>query len=232
MPKPTWFEDLPRDRCIAEVSMWSADLGRLGDEAERIEPYADVLHIDVADGVFAPAFLFFPDLVAAIRKRTDLPLHVHLMAEDRILLPQVQQFLESGADLISVHVENQNATEAVDMITDAGVHAGIVLQLETPVQQAAPLLEKTRMLTLLGTALGVKGQDLSPLANGRLVEARKMVAEHGSNRHIVAADGAIREHTVLGLLRSGAQTVVMGSLFFGASDLAAVTDWLAQQPLA
>lgn len=228
MPEKTWFDDLPQDRAIAEVSMWSADLGRLGDEAEGIEPYADILHIDVADGVFAPAFLFFPDLVAAIRKRSDLPLHVHLMVDDQVLLSQVEQFLEAGADLISVHAENRNATEAIAAINAGGAHAGVVLKLETPVQEAAPLLDNVRMLTLLGTALGVKGQDLSPLANDRLVEARQLVGP----RHIVAADGAIREHTVPGLLQSGAQTVVMGSLLFGAKDRAAVTDWLSQQPLA
>ena len=62
-----WIDALPRDRLIGEFSLWSADLLRLGDELARIRPHADILHVDVADGHFAPALLFFPDLVAAIR---------------------------------------------------------------------------------------------------------------------------------------------------------------------
>ena len=55
MPRPakTWIEDLPRDRLLAEYSMWSADLIAIGDDLKRIDGFADILHIDVADGHFA-----------------------------------------------------------------------------------------------------------------------------------------------------------------------------------
>ena len=69
MPAP-WLADLPTDRLIAEYSVWSADLVRLADDLARIEPHADILHVDVADGHFAPALLFFPDLVAGAVSRT------------------------------------------------------------------------------------------------------------------------------------------------------------------
>jgi ribulose-phosphate 3-epimerase len=80
------MDTLPRNRLLAEYSMWSADLIRLADDLARITPHADILHVDVADGVFAPAFLFFPDLVARIRAATALPIHVHLMVADAVLL--------------------------------------------------------------------------------------------------------------------------------------------------
>ncbi|MFV0384802.1 ribulose-phosphate 3-epimerase [Paracoccus sp. (in: a-proteobacteria)] len=234
MPKPhdNWFDDLPHDRCIAEASMWSADLTDLGAGAERIAPIADMLHIDVADGVFAPAFLFFPDLVAALRARVALPLHVHLMVDDRILLAQAEQFAAAGADLISVHAESALAAEAMALIEDMGALPGLVLCVETPVAAARPLLEKARMLTLLGTAIGVKGQGLSPDAPDRLTEARQMLASQPGPRRILAADGGIRDHTVPGLLAAGAQTVVLGSLLFGDPDPAGRAAWLARQTLA
>ena len=50
----TWLADLPRNRLLAEFSMWSADLIHLADDLKRIGGHADVLHIDVADGHFAP----------------------------------------------------------------------------------------------------------------------------------------------------------------------------------
>jgi len=226
-PAPSWFDDLPADRCLAEFSMWSAELCNLAHDLERIGPYADMLHIDVADGVFAPAVLFFPDLVAGIRARSSVPIHVHLMVDDAILLKQVEQFAEAGADLISVHAECRNAAEAVKMITSQGLLAGAVLRVETPLEAVAPLLEELSMVTLLGTAIGVKGQGLSGTAPGRIAAMRRMVAQAGlPRRQIVAADGGIRETTVPNLVAAGAQTVVLGSLAFGAPDLGQRIGWL------
>jgi len=227
-PAPTWIDDLPNNRLVGEFSVWSADLIRLADDLARIGPHADVLHIDVADGHFAPAMLFFPDLVAAIRKVSSVPIHVHLMATDDILLRQIEQFAEAGSDLISIHAENGPvADQALDMLAAKGVAAGMVLKVETPVARAARYVPRLRFLTLLGTAIGVKGQGLDPRAADRLREAKQLIERSGATSRIVlAADGGIRENTVSVLRQAGAETVVLGSLAFGAPDLAARMAWL------
>jgi len=231
MPRPPadWLTRLPQDRLLAEFSMWSADLIRLADDLDRIAPHADILHVDVADGYFAPALLFFPDLVARMRDVTALPIHVHLMVSDAVLLPQIDQFAEAGADLISLHAENANAAGGLDRIAGHGLKAGVVLRVETPVEAAAPWLERVDMLTLLGTAIGVKGQGLNPAATGRLQTAGWLIAATG-RRIVLAADGGIRDTTVPQLRAAGAETVVMGSLAFGAPDLAARMGWLHGLP--
>jgi ribulose-phosphate 3-epimerase len=216
---------LSQDRLLAEFSMWSADLIRLDDDLTRITPHADILHIDVADGHFAPAFLFFPDLVARLRDRTALPIHIHLMVADGVLMSQIDQFAEAGADLISLHAENANAAAALDRIAALGLKAGMVLRVETPVEQATQWLLRLDMLTLLGTAIGVKGQGLNPAATARLEQAARMIAATG-RRIVLAADGGIRDTTVPLLRQAGAETVVMGSLAFGAPDLPARMRWL------
>lgn len=68
-PSKTWIADLPKDRLIAEFSVWSADLVRLADDLARVDPHVDMLHIDVADGHFAPAMLFSLILLPACAKR-------------------------------------------------------------------------------------------------------------------------------------------------------------------
>ncbi|MGB5560066.1 MAG: ribulose-phosphate 3-epimerase [Paracoccaceae bacterium] len=228
MPRPdaNWIANLPRNRLLAEFSMWSADLTRLADDLIRITPHADILHVDVADGHFAPALLFFPDLVARLRDQTALPIHVHLMVADAIVLRQIDQFAEAGADLISLHVENAGVADAaLDRIAAHGLAAGMVLRVQTPVAQAAPWIDRLDMLTLLGTQIGVKGQGLDPTATDRLHQAGSLIAATG-RRIVLAADGAIRDTTVPMLRRAGAETVVMGSLAFGAPDLADRMRWL------
>ncbi|GLR49509.1 ribulose-phosphate 3-epimerase [Shinella yambaruensis] len=227
-PAKSWIDDLPKDRLIAEFSVWSADLVRLADDLARVDPHVDVLHVDVADGHFAPALLFFPDLVASLRKVSARPIHVHLMVADAVVLSQIEQFADAGSDLISIHIENEGVADAaLDLLDRRGVAAGMVLRVETPVERLRRHAARLRFVTLLGTAIGVKGQGLDETAGTRLQEARQIIAESGADHRIVlAADGGIREHTVPLLRRSGAETVVLGSLAFNAPSLSERMAWL------
>ncbi len=231
-PPSDWLEALPTNRLLAEMSLWSADLGRLAEEIDRVDRLTDIYHIDVADGHFSPALLFFPDLVAVCRKKTAKPLHVHLMATDDILEDQIRQFADAGADLISIHAENGNLHRGLDLIASLGAETGVVLQLQTPVSHAAGYVDRIGILTLLGTRIGVKGQGLDPEAELRLQEARKLIADaHLLQRVLLAADGGIREHTVPGLRRAGAETIVMGSLAFNAEDFPKRMEWVHAQAI-
>jgi ribulose-phosphate 3-epimerase len=231
-PNADWIDAVPKHRLLAEYSLWSADLARLADDMARVDRHVDVYHIDVSDGAFSPALLFFPDLVAACRKLTAKPFHVHLMVEDQILESQVRQFAEAGADLISVHAENKNAKDMLDLTASLGIAGGLVLQLHTHVSSVADYLPDVRFLTLLGTRMGIKGVGLDEQAEARLQDAAALIEASGQpHRIILAADGGIREHTVPGLRRAGAETIVMGSLAFGAPDLDARMAWVHAQPL-
>ncbi|MCW6507004.1 ribulose-phosphate 3-epimerase [Lichenifustis flavocetrariae] len=231
-PAAGWLDALPRDRMLGEYSLWSADLANLERDIRRTEPHTDLYHIDVADGRFAPSFLFFPDQVARIRALTAKPLHLHLMVEADIVLAQIQQFAEAGADLITVHAENGPVVdEALHLIRDLGCAAGLVLRVETPVEAIQPWLDRISFVTLLGTAIGVKGQGLSETACPRLQEARRLMRAAGREAAIrLAADGGIRDTTVPKLRAAGAETVVMGSLAFGDPDLAKRIGWLHGLP--
>jgi ribulose-phosphate 3-epimerase len=228
MNTPDWIDKLPMDRLICEYSVWSANLVRIEEEMNRITTHADILHIDVADGHFAPALLFFPDLVAGVRKVSNVKIHVHLMVADGILLEQISQFADAGADLISIHVENQSmAGPALDLLEQRKIAAGMVLKVDTPVETVTPYLRRLRFITLLGTAIGVKGQGLNANACNRLTTAKNLIAASNAKKRIVlAADGGIREQTVPLLRQAGAETVVLGSLAFNAPDLAERTTWL------
>jgi ribulose-phosphate 3-epimerase len=232
MPKnDNFIADLPDDRLLAEFSLWSADLVHMANDIARVDPFVDIYHADVSDGHFSPALLLFPDMLAQFRPLTDTPIHVHLMVSDGILLAQIDQFAGAGADIVSIHAENSNVEEGIERILSRGLAAGLVLQLHTPIQAAARLMDRIAVLTLLGTKIGIKGVDLDPEAEARLVLARKMTdGSAKGGRTLLAADGGIRQHTVPGLRRSGAQTIVMGSLAFGAKDLAARMKWVHALP--
>lgn len=232
MPRPNadWFDRLPTDRPIAEFSVWSAKLLHIADELQRITPHAHLLHLDVADGHFGPAFLLFPDLVAQVRAASALPLHVHLMVKDEILLAQVEQFADAGADVITVHAECASAAAAVRRIRERGLRAGLVLGVETPTSAFEAFLPDIHFATLLGTAIGVKGKGLHERALDRLRETRALITgQERGHRVVLVADGGIRHETVPLLRAAGAEAVVLGSLAFGDPDLAQRMEWLATQ---
>jgi ribulose-phosphate 3-epimerase len=225
---PAAIDALPRGRLLGEFSLWSADLANMETDLKRIEDHVDLHHIDVADARFTPGFLFFPDFVARIAKATAKPIHVHLMVEAEIVEEQTRQFIEAGADLISVHAENGEASlRALALAKELGAAGGVVLRLETPVEAVVPFLPHVAFVTLLGTSIGVKGQSLSDKACGRLIETRKLIRAAGREQEIIlAADGGIREQTVPLLRAAGAETVVLGSLAFGDKHLAGRMVWL------
>ena len=227
-PDANWLESLPKTRLIAEFSLWSADLAALRADLARVEPHVDMLHIDVSDGHFTAALLFFPDQIAALRKATTKPMHVHLMVTGAVLLSQIEQFAEAGADLISIHTETDPTIlrQAFARIADLGVKAGLVLQLETPVAQAEPWLGHVAILTLVSTPIGIKGVQPDETTYLRLAEARALL-DTKAPQVILAADGGIREHPGPRMRAEGAQTVVLGSLAFNAPDLGARMAWLA-----
>jgi ribulose-phosphate 3-epimerase len=225
--------DLPASGLLAEFSLWSADLTRLADEIQRTEPWADLYHLDVSDGHFTSRLLFFPDLVARVRAITTKPLHVHLMADASILLGQITQFAESGADLISIHVmPDPLVGQALDRIQQEGNIAGLVLNPGDEPESVGRFLDRIAWVTLLGTQPGVKGKRLLPEALPRVRRMRALLQSASSQTRIrIAADGGIRRETVPLLREAGADTVVMGSLAFSNADLPGTIEWLHGLPV-
>ena len=223
---------LPKDRLLAELSLWSADLGRLEDEVARTEPYADVYHLDVADGHFAPALLFFPDLVARLRRLTERPIHVHLMVGRRGP-PAAGRAVRRGRGRPRQRSTPRTATSPRRWTSSPrwACAPASCCGSRPRSRPRRPALERVDFLTLLGTAIGVKGQGLSDEACPRLGRARALLREVGREGEVVlAADGGIREATVPRLRAAGADTVVMGSLAFGAPSLAERIAWLRALP--
>jgi len=222
------LKKLPSTRLINEFSIWSADLLNIGKDLKRIHKYADILHIDVADGHFSPNFLLFPDLVSAIRKATTTPIHIHLMATDSIILYQIKQFVELKVDLISIHLENKKIIDkALDLINKKKIAAGLVLKINTPVKGIKKYLKKINYITLLGTNIGVKGQNLDNRAKDRLTEAKLIIKKCNLKKRIIlSADGGIRKNTVSILKKSGAEAIVLGSLAFSTKNLFYQMKWI------
>jgi ribulose-phosphate 3-epimerase len=209
------------------TSLWSADLANLASEIRRVEPYSDRFHLDVADGHYTPTMLFFPDLVKALRPHTSLPFEIHLMTTDP--LAWIDPFIDAGADaFIFCFDSTRDPSLVLDKIKSRGKATGISLLLSEPLDLLTPYWKEIDLLTVVGTAMGIKGATLDMTVLGKIARAREIIQKLGLNVEI-EADGGIRRTTVPILARAGADTIVPGSLMFKENP-EEIRTWLNSLP--
>jgi ribulose-phosphate 3-epimerase len=206
------------------TSLWSADLANLAAEIRRVEPYSERFHIDVADGHYVPTLLFFPDLVKALRPHTRVPFEVHLMTADPAAW--VEPFIEAGADgFIFCFDSAKDPGALLKSVKARGKLAGVSLLLNEPVELLAPFWDHLDVVTIVGTAMGIKGASMDASVPGKIRRAKEEIRRRGL-RAEVEADGGIRRETVPMLHAAGADWIVPGSLMF-KEDPPAMRRWLA-----
>ncbi len=213
-------------RLLTDVSIWSADMTCLKDEIRRVDDFVDGYHFDISDAHFVPGLLLFPDLVAALRPLTSRPFHVHLMVANPLNL--IEDFVKAGANRITVHLEiGELLGMAIEKIKANGATAGLGFGLDTPLEGFGLYLEMVDLILMMGTPMGIKGQELSPQANERIKEMREIIDGQGyRGKILLEADGGIRNHSIPGIFASGADCIVPGSLVFKSKDLHTTFTWL------
>lgn len=201
-------------------SVLAADFANLGSEAKRAEEAgADLLHLDVMDGVFVPNISFGAKIIQSIRSYTRLPFDVHLMITDPARY--IDDFVKAGADLITIHYEScDDQISVLKQIRSAGVKASISIKPATPAFILEPLLDYVDMVLVMTVEPGFGGQSFIPdtLESIRTVSA--MVKSRGLNIDI-EVDGGITAETIRPAYDAGANVFVAGTSVFRADDASA-----------
>lgn len=204
-------------------SILAGDFARLGHEAKRAESAgADWLHIDIMDGHFVPNITIGPRAVKYIRKSTSLPLDVHLM----IQYPQkyINQFVQAGADIITVHVESSHKVRnTLRLIKKEGCRSGLVINPDTPVFRIKPYLNEVDLVLVMSVYPGFSYQEFIPGVLTKIVKLRKM------NKNIdIEVDGGINLQNAGKVIKAGANILVAGGAVYGKKNIAGAIRKLRQ----
>ncbi len=198
-------------------SVLACDLSRLYEEVKSIDVSgADMVHLDVMDGMFVTNISFGLPVIASLRKNTDMFFDVHLMIEK----PEryISRFIEAGADLVTFHYEAcDEPLSALKFIRSCGKKAGVSVKPGTPVECIYPLLEECDLVLIMTVEPGYGGQAFMPEMLDKIKVLRAEINRRGLNIDI-QVDGGINEETARLVIAAGANNLVAGSYVFKAND--------------
>jgi len=198
-------------------SLLAADLAKAGEEIRLVrEAGADLLHLDVADGHFAPNLTFGPAILRSISKACDVPWGVHLMVTN----PEqfIEPFITAGANELFFHIElDIDHAALARRIRDLGARPGLAVTTDTPAEALADLTNNIDLILVMTVPCGYSGQPFNPDPVQKIPTLRALFGDNAD----ITVDGGVSIENAGMLVSAGANVLVAGHSIFDADDRAA-----------
>ena len=195
-------------------SILSANFGKLNEEIREVEPYSDLIHVDIMDGHFVPNITIGPSVVGKIK--TKLPVDVHLMISEP--LKYASEFAKH-CDMISFHAELfendlDGLKDAIKKIKSLKVKVGLVLNPDKKLEIIAPALDMSDYILIMSVYAGFGGQKFIP----EVLQKIKDLRQKYNYKKDIEIDGGINDKTAKLAVDAGATVLISGSYIFDSKD--------------
>ncbi|MEA5005319.1 MAG: ribulose-phosphate 3-epimerase [Rikenellaceae bacterium] len=198
-------------------SMLSADFGNLAQQVDMVNKSdADLIHLDIMDGVFVPNISYGFPVVKAIAKAAEKPLDAHLMIidPDRYF----ENFKDLGVKYLSVHYEACiHLHRSLQRIKSLGMKAGVALNPHTPAHLLSEITHEADFILVMSVNPGFGGQSFIENTYQKLGRIKEILSENDS-KCLIEIDGGVTKENASLLAKAGADILVAGNSVFGAPD--------------
>jgi ribulose-phosphate 3-epimerase len=204
---------------IITPTITTADAHSYRDQMERIATYSEGVHLDFADGIFAPSELL---PVQDAWRTDDLVTHVHIMFQKPLEI--VDDIINLEADLVILHAESDKVKECLTILQENGTRTGIALLPETSVAdlQELDIDDLFDHILVFGGHLGFQGgeADLDQLQKVTRIKKTYPDVE-------IAWDGGVNDTNVAKISEAGVDIINVGGYLKNAQYPKSAYDTLA-----
>ena len=206
-------------RILIAPSILGCDQGDLAAESRALQDAgADMIHLDVMDGVFVPVLTVGSGVARSISSSVDIPVDAHLMVARPDGL--IESFAEAGCEYITVHPEvSSHLDRLLRKIRSLGVKAGVAVNPGTPVEfirWVAPVIDLVLIMTVNP---GYGGQKHLSTVHGKIPRVRSILDENGGGDALISVDGGVTDENAPILVALGADVLVSGSFITGSDNV-------------
>lgn len=197
--------------------MLSADFGNLAQQVDMVNKSdADLIHLDIMDGVFVPNISYGFPVVKAIAGTAVKPLDAHLMIVDPDRY--FDNFRDLGVEYLSVHYEAcTHLHRSLQRIKNLGMKAGVALNPHTPAHLLSEIVTEADFILIMSVNPGFGGQSFIENTYHKLGKIKEIIKEAGS-KCLIEIDGGVNKDNAPLLVKAGADILVAGNSVFGAPD--------------
>lgn len=187
---------------------------------ERVHTFAQRVHVDISDGIFAPIKLIDPE---HIWWPQEWQVDIHVMSEQPSMY--VPQLLAIRPHMITLHAEaKEDLLPMIQQIKQAGIKAGVSLMRPTVPSDISALIEAADHVMIFSGTLGKYG------GNASLMQLEKIrLIKNINNGAEIGWDGGISVENAFSLAQGGVEVFNVGGAIQKANDPQAAYEALEKE---
>lgn len=188
-----------------------ADFFELDECISRFEKCGiDLIHVDIMDGSFVPNYTLGTDFIKALKRKTAIPLDIHLMVNNPE--SKIDWFDFGEGDYVSVHYESTpHLQRTLAAIKSRGAKAMVAINPATPINVLEWVLCDIDAVLVMTVNPGFAGQKMVPSTLKKISELRNYLDNAGYSNVEIEVDGNVSFENAKLMNDAGANIFVAGT---------------------
>lgn len=178
----------------------------------------DMIHVDIMDGSFVPNYTLGTDFIKALKRKTEIPLDIHLMINNPENKLDWFEFDEN--DYVAIHCESTpHLHKAISAIKNRRAKAMVAVNPATPICALESILDDIDAVLIMTVNPGFAGQKLIKSVLKKITQLRNYLDKNGYEHIEIEVDGNVSFENAALMSKAGSNIFVAGTSSIFTKDL-------------